>query len=394
MKRYLDRWNNTDLNLRYFLIGILFLGINHGILLTTFNNYLNDIFHMTASQRGALEFPREFPGFILIVVTGFLTSYSIRSWAVIVGIVSGIGVFGLGFISPSVQVMAIWMILWSMGDHLFIPVESSMGLHFSREGNHGRRLGQISGAKNLAMIFGALSVYLVSSFISGKTLYMWIYLIGAIFAVGSVWSFRNVHVKEDVKNEKKRFVFRIQYKYFYILNILFGARKQIFLTFAPWLLVTRFETNPGTMAILIFIASIAGVLFRQVFGIFVDRFGEKIMFIADALILIGICSGFSFSKNVYLLYFLFIFDNLMFATRIARTTYLNKIVLTKKDIPSTLSLGVTMDHLVSMTVPFLGGLLWYSFGYQYVFIAAAVIAIMSLILALLISVPEKVYQQK
>ena len=65
-----------------------------------------------------------------------------------------------------------------------------------------------------------------------------------------------------------------------------------------------------------------------------------------------------------LLYFLFIVDNLMFATRIARTTYLNKIAVEKRDIPATLSIGITMDHAESMSVPLLGGLLWTAYDYS------------------------------
>jgi len=377
----LQRWNAADRNLRLFLLGVLFLGINNGILTTSFNNYLNDLFHLSAAQRGMLEFPRELPGFILIGVTGFLASYSMRTWSVMVCILSFAGVLGLGFLSPSLYIMMIWMLLWSMGDHLFMPVESTMGLHFAHEGRQGRRLGQISGAKNLAMIAGSLSVYFLASWLSGGKLYSWLFAFAAAAAVFAAFSFGRISIPADKNKKNRRFVFRREYKYFYYLNILFGARKQIFLTFGPWVLITVFGTEPGTMAVLIMIASIAGVLFRQVFGIFVDRFGERNMFIADAVILFIICTGFALSRNVYVLYFLFIFDNLMFATRIARTTYLSRIAHNKNEIPATISLGITMDHVVSMTVPFLGGLIWNRFGYSWVFIAASALAFAVLFVA-------------
>ncbi|MGL4369000.1 MAG: MFS transporter [Spirochaetota bacterium] len=382
MSKYIARWKSADINLRFFLIGILFLGVNGGILTTSFNNYLNDLFPMDASQRGMLEFPRELPGFILIAVTGLLAAFSMRSWAVLVCIFSFAGVFGLGFFSPSVYLMMGWMLLWSMGDHLFMPVESTMGIYFAHEGKQGRRLGQISGARNLAMIAGAVGVYLLASYFSGEKLYRWLYAAGALCAILAVGAFSKIKLPAGHHADNRKFVFRKEYSYFYILNILFGARKQIFLTFAPWALITVFGTKPDTMAVLIMIASIAGVLFRQVFGIFVDRFGERNMFIADAVILFAICMGFAFSRNVNFLYFLFIFDNLMFATRIARTTYLSKISRHKNEIPATLSLGITMDHAVSMTIPFAGGLLWNSFGYASVFIAASVIAFAVLVTAL------------
>ncbi len=387
MKNLAERWNKADIHLRYFLVGVLLLGITSGILSTTFSNYLNDIFHLDETQRTALEFPREFPGFMLFAVTGLLASYSIRSWAVLVGILSGIGIFGLGYLSPSYVVMGIWMVVGSMGDHLYMPVENTMGLHLAREGKQGRRLGQITGAKNLAMIAGALLVYVAAKSFSGALLYKVLFLVAAIAAFASGFAFWKVNVKADREKKKTRFVLRKKYTLFYILNILFGARKQIFLTFAPWVLVKEYHVTPDTMAVLIMIASIAGVVFRQAFGIAVDRFGEKKVFIADALILFGICAGFALSKNVYLLFFLFIFDNLMFSTRIARTTYLNKIAHNKSDIAATISLGITMDHVVSMTLPALGGILWLAHGYQSVFVAASAIAVLSLVAGLAVKVP-------
>jgi predicted MFS family arabinose efflux permease len=387
--KLLDRWNSADINLRFFLIGIFFFGINNGILLTTFNNYLNDIFRLSATERGFLEFPRELPGFMLVAVTGILSSYSIRTWAVMVGLISAAGVLGLGFLSPNLYLMTFWMMTWSLSDHLFMPVESVMGLHLATDGRQGKRLGQISGSRNLAMIFGAGTVWIYGQFFSG-VIYPGLFAFAAVASLGAAFAFSKVKVEKDSANGKKRFVLKKEYKLFYILNILFGARKQIFLTFAPWVFVTTFGTKPETMAILILISSIAGVIFRQAFGTLTDIVGERRMFMADSIILLGVCAGFALSKNLYLLYFLFIVDNLMFATRIARTTYLNRIVLSKSDIPATISTGITMDHVVSMTIPAFGGMLWISYGYESVFFAASIIAVLGFITALKVDKKVKV----
>ncbi len=386
MRSLLDRWNKTDPILRAFLAGVFFLGINAGILSTAFNNYLNDSFRMSAGERGFLEFPREFPGFILIFVTGLLAALPIRSWAVITGILSAVGVLGLGFMSPSVKTMMVWMLLWSMGGHLYMAVESVMGLRLAKEGNHGRRLGQISGMANLAAIAGAGVIWLLAK-AAGVYVYKAAFLVAALAALASAALFARVKTATSEPGGK-RFVFRPKYKYFYYLNIIFGARKQIFLTFAPWVLVTIYGVTPAVMAALMFAAAFLGVVFRQAFGIVVDKFGERKMFIADAIILVGICAGFALSADKWLLYSLFILDNLMFATRIARTTYLNKIAEHKSDIAPTISLGITMDHVVSMTVPALGGILWAAYGYKSVFMAASLLSIAGFAVAL--SVDDKV----
>ena len=97
-KRYFyDRWTSADKNLKAFLTGIFLLGINGGILGATFNNYLNDSFTLSAAARGLLEFPRELPGFLLIAAVGVLAAFPMRTWALIVGFGSAVGVMGLGF---------------------------------------------------------------------------------------------------------------------------------------------------------------------------------------------------------------------------------------------------------------------------------------------------------
>lgn len=382
--KYHTKWKSSDPNLRAFVIGVFLLGINGGILSTSFNNYLQDTFHLSETARGALEFPRELPGFLLIALTSLLMAFSMRVWSIAVGCISAAGVLGLAFLSPITAYMTGFMILWSLADHLFMPVESTMGLQLAHEGRQGRRLGQLAGMRNFAMIFGAAIVWLADKTLPIESMYKVIFSIAAFAALAASVALSRVHIADDRKIEKKRFVFRKKYGIFYILNILFGGRKQLFLTFGPWVLITVYNTRPGTIAILIVLASVLGVLFRQIFGIVTDKLGEKVMFIADAFILFGICMGFALSKNVYILYGLLILDNLMFSTRIARTTYLSKIAEHKSDIPATLSLGISMDHIVSMTIPALGGLVWAAFGYEYVFYAASLIAVGGLITALFI----------
>jgi predicted MFS family arabinose efflux permease len=357
-----------------FFLAVFFLGVNQGIMNSTFNNYLHDMFSITASQRGFVEFPREFPGFAIALVTGLLAAFSMRAWAILVGVFSLFGVIGLGFFSPSITFMVSWMVVWSLADHLFMPIESGMGLLLAKDGGAGKRLGQIGGMRNLAMIVGTgtVAILMGGMFHFG---YKTLYSIAGFAAICSILAFSRVRLPEDRGGVNRAFVYRKRYNLFYFLCMIWGARKQVFLTFAPWLLVSRYGVTPSTMASLFLIAAALGVVFRQAFGVMVDRLGERFVLSLDSAMMLCICLGFAFSANVTLLCSLFVIDNLMFATRIARTTYLARIAKQKSDLPATLSLGVTADHMVSMTIPAVGGMLWNAAGSSMVFIAAAGVAV-------------------
>jgi predicted MFS family arabinose efflux permease len=366
--------------LKVFLAGTLLVGINNGILTATFNNYLYDTFRVSASARGLIEFPRELPGFAMIFVTGVLAAFTLRAWAVLVGLSAGAGILGLGYLSPTLSLMIFWMMLWSLGDHLFLTVEATAGLRLAEENRPGRRLGQLTGARNLSMILGTAAVWLLMDRLGFH--YSGVYAVAAATAVLAAAAFSRLRLPEDGGGRAPRFVFRRRYSRFYLLNVFWGARKQLFLTFSPWVLVSVFGTRPQTIALLVMAAAVFGVVFRQWFGVAVDRFGERAVLVVDGVLMAAICLGFALSANVWLLYVLFVLDNLMFATRIARITYLNKIAPDKRDIAPTVSMGLTLDHVVSMIIPFLGGFLWDASGYPAVFLAALAIGLGNLWLTL------------
>lgn len=382
LKNWLKSWSNADANLRWFILGVLFLGINNGILTSSFNNYMFDQFSVSAQERGLIEFPRELPGFLLIFITGALGFLSMRGWGVCVGLFSAIGVLGMGYLAPSMTPLIVWLLFWSAGDHLFMTVQSAVGLQLARANAEGRRLGQLEGARNLSMIAGTLAVWGFMEIRPGS--YGPLYALAAVMAVLASMTFARLRLPEDHAGAQRRFVFKWKYRYFYLLNILFGARKQLFLTFGPWVLISQFDTKPQTIALLLMAASAIGVVFRQYFGIVVDKLGERFMLTLDGVVFLFICLGYVWAPSIPILYGLYILDNLMFATKIARTTYLNGIIDNRSEISATVSLGITLDHVVSMTMPALGGLMWAAWGYEAVFLFAAVIALANIGASLMI----------
>jgi predicted MFS family arabinose efflux permease len=97
--------------------------------------------------------------------------------------------------------------------------------------------------------------------------------------------------------------------------------------------------------------------------------------------------GYAFIHNRGVLYFLYCLDNLLFVGGIALTTYLNRIAL-PEDLKPTLSMGVTWNHVSSVSAPLIGGFAWYFFGYQVIFVLGALLALLSLLVSQFIE-PEE-----
>jgi MFS family permease len=192
----------------------------------------------------------------------------------------------------------------------------------------------------------------------------------------------------------RRFVFRRAYGIFYVVSALFGIRKQIFLVFGSWVLVSLHHVPVSTMALLYFIAATLGVVMRPLLGDVIDWLGERVVLAADELLLLGVCLVYAFASDLLpapwdlrLLYGAYVLDIVLFALRVARTTYLKKIAVDPADITPTISLGITIDHAVAMTLPVFSGWVWETWGYRWVFLIAGAIALAGFFVCLRIRVP-------
>jgi hypothetical protein len=127
------------------------------------------------------------PGFLVFFVTAIFYFISMRNWAVLVALMSDMGILGIGAFSPTIAIMTLFMTLWSLGDHVFMMVEGSVGLELAIASKEGKRRGQISGARNLAAIPGSFIVYL--GFSRLKCSYEVLYVMAFIFALLAAYNF-------------------------------------------------------------------------------------------------------------------------------------------------------------------------------------------------------------
>ena len=387
-----DRLRNMNPQLRLFLIGMGMLGMSGGIFETTFNNFLHDTFNLTADTRGFLEFPRELPGFLTALFAGLLF-FAPETWiAGLAALAIGVGMLGLAFWGGNWYAMLCFMTLWSVGSHLVMPVRSSIGMELAQsKAEKGQRLGQIQGVSIAASIAGCLVVWIAMRY--ARSGY------GIIFAIGGVVSLVGAAMLFAMRMpgahlQRPKFVWNRRYWLYYVLSLFFGARKQVFITFGPWVLVKVFHQQAWIFAQLWIVASVLGILFQPALGRAIDRLGERTVLMADGVLTFAVCMGYGFAHllpsptaALWLLYACLVGDQLLFGTGMARDTYLAKMALKPEHVAPTLSMGVSINHVVSMSVPSIGGLMWMRYGHPSVFVAAAGIAVLMVMAASMIRIP-------
>lgn len=388
---------DTDRNYLIFLLASVFLGIGQSVDGATLTNYLKENFQMLILQRSALEFPRELPGLLVAVIIASLYSLGDMRIAVIANILAAIGMFALGMIPPDYSLVVLTIFIYSMGQHIYMPLSNSIGMSFANSGELGRKLGQVSAANTAALVISSAILWALFKFVHIS--YTTSFSIGAASFLIAAMLLSMIKPAQTVKKQI-RYIFRKEYRLYYWLCILFGARKQIFITFGPWVLVDIFKEPVTTMAMLFFMISVIGIFTKPFIGYLIDKIGEKFVLSGEAIAFFFVCLGYAFAEDMFsntfallLVNTCYILDQTLSSVSMARATYLKKIALAEEDVSPTLSLGTSIDHIVTMFLPIIGGLVWYnngSQGYKYVFLGGAFIAMINFVSARFINIKVKV----
>jgi len=378
-----------------FLIASALLGITMAVENTSLTNRLIEDLHFTAAQRTQLELPREIPGLLVVFLVGGLAFLGDVRTAAVANILGGFGLFAFGLIPAGYWPVVATLMVYNMGTHIYMPMAGVISMSFAKGDNIGRRLGEIQAINMAALIVTAGSLYLLYRFLNIP--FVVSFTIGAVAMVlaGILFLFMS---PIQTAPRRKRLVFNKKYKLFYMLCLVFGMRKQITITLVPLLLVTIYNQPVITITILFFIVSVINIFFRPWLGGFIDKKGERFVLMLEAILILIACSGFAFSKlffpeNIALIVVgvCYLIDNLFSGAGMARTTYVKRLSDDPDEVSSTLALGISLDHILSMSTPMLAGFIWVTYadyGYIYVFCGGLAIAILNLLISNRIRVPK------
>ena len=381
------------------------LGLSEGV----FNNYYKEVYDVTAAQRGFIEFPREIPGLITVVVISLMSFIGEIRLAIIAQILTIAGLLMMGLFTPPFAIMLVFLFINSMGFHLYMPLKDSIGLNIIGSENTGRQFGIINGVRTGAGFVVALGVFFGfrTGFFSFQHSIIINFLIATLFfacVVLILLKIQKLIGNPPINTGKGRFLFRKEYKFYYLLASLHGAHKQIAMVFAPWVIVSILLRQADTMAFLTMIGMFLGIFFIPFAGKMTDRLGVKTMMYAEGFsfiiiyVLFGIFSAGLMSGRfapagipVLIVYGLFIVDRMTMQLGMIRVLYLRTIAVDQSEISPTLSTGMSIDHAISILGALLGGLIWEAWGPQYVFFIAALLSLGNVLVAIML--PKKLKQE-
>jgi MFS family permease len=393
--------------LKIFFIIVAITGFGMAMSDSIMANFFKDAYNVSAVQRGFLEFPREFPGILCFLVVAFTSSFGDVRLAIVSQLLTALGALVLGLFTPAFAIMVVFLFINSVGMHLYIPLQDSIGMFIIGEENLGKRMGQYNGIRTaFAMIASAIIFFgFRAGFFSLKTQIKIPFLISAIalICIMALYFvlFSKYHIFGEIRKKRVEIILKKEYKFYYILAVLHGVQKQIMFVFAPWVLIEILSRKADTLALLGIISSFCGIFFLPTVGRWIDRYGTKKLLLAEGCLFVAVystygilSSGFT-SGNIAITGFpvifvcgLFIFDRLTMQLGMVRTAYLKSIAVDPADITPTLSTAISMDHVVSSICAYMGGLMWNEYGPQYVFFIAAGLSLLNVIVAVMIK-PQK-----
>jgi len=352
-----------------------------------FNNYLQSLQISSAELRGTLEFPRELPGILSMFAVGILFFLRENQIAAIASFIFGIGVGALAIsnISSSITLLVLFILIGSLGQHILLVIVDSIVIHISKPENRGLRLGQMRGLVNAAGLAGSAYLWIKWEYISRS--YGIDLLVSCSLSILAALIF--LAVREEKLPQKRKlkdtFIIKKRYHLYYALEVFFGARKQVFITFGFWVIVSVLDKSPAYIAKIMLIASLLGMFFKPFTGKLIQKFGERKVLIADSIALFVVCMVYAFSLKIFslptatiVISICFIVDNLLFAAGAARSSYMGRIAEKKEDITPTLYTGMAINHVTSISAAVLGGYIWtWTGSHMGAFLFAAGLAVFS-----------------
>jgi predicted MFS family arabinose efflux permease len=342
------------------------------------NNFAIEQAAFTGAEIGILQSLREIPGFLAFAVVFLLLIVREQRLALGSLLLLGLGTAVTGFF-PSVVGLYVTTVVMSLGYHYYETLQISLSLQWLERDRAPEVLGRIIAVGSFTSIVTFALIWLASD-LAGLG-YAAVYLLGGgITALVALWCWFAFPTYPEKVTQHKKMILRRRYWLYYALTFMSGARRQIFIVFAGFLMVEKFGFDVGEIALLFLLNAAINIWLAPRVGRLIHRLGERKALVFEYLGLIGVFTAYAFVEDAALAAGLYVVDHLFFALAIAIKTYFQKIA-DPKDIAATAGVGFTINHIAAVVIPVFFGYIWL-YSPPAVFLAGTAMAVVSLLLSL------------
>ncbi|WP_246814851.1 MFS transporter [Ferrimonas balearica] len=322
---------------------------------TLLNNFVVEVAQFDGAQIGLLQSLREVPGFLAFTAVFVLLVIREQTLALVAMALLCVGVALTGFFPSAIGLYAT-TVLMSIGFHYYETVNQSLTLQWLPKEKTAEFMGRALSVKAAGALLAYAAIWLLMTGLGWD--YRAMYLVSGLAGLAMLAYLITRFPRFDNPHpQHKRLILRRRYWLYYGLTFLSGARRQIFMVFAGFMMVEKFGYNVAAITGLFLINYLFNLLFAPAIGRFVQRAGERRALTVEYVGLALVFTSYAFVENAAFAGALYVIDHLLFALAIAIKSYLQKIA-DPKDLAATASVSFTINHIAAVVIPALLGLLW------------------------------------
>ena len=368
---------------KILFLSVVTFGLSYGLYKGVIDNYLAEVVSMTSFDKGVSEFFRELPGLALVFILAALYMFSAERIYKIGALVMLVGMGMQAAVPPSRVLVILSILIYSLGDHMQLGMRSTITLQYAKDGRGGVALGLQNAFHQIGMLAGYLIIIAVCFFLGSSVgLFRSVFVASALMIALGFVACLKLTGESETDASKRRFYFRKKYSKYYMLEVFYGARKQIFLTFGPYVLVLFYGASAMVLSILFAVSSVCTFLASPLVGRIIDRFGYKIVMVADTLILVVVCFFYGFAHHIFpmnVAYIVccvnYVLDSVISLASMASNVYVQDLSDNGNEVRATISTGVSVNHMITILIALFGGWIWQRLGIETLFILSAILGL-------------------
>lgn len=347
-----------------------------------FTNFAKEVVGVNGFQIGLAQAVREIPGFLTFMVMYVLLimkEHRLSAWSVVL---LGIGIGATGFFATFPGLLMTTVIM-SIGFHYFETTNKSLTVQYFDKQEAPIIFARLRGYGALANIAVGTIIWAFSFIFPYRVNFL---LLGVFVACTGIYMLSKNPVANQGLHYQNKLVLRRKYWLYYTLNFLNGARRQIFIVFAVFLLVEKYKLGVSTIAGIYVLNYALTFLTNSYISKAINVYGERVVLSLESASLFVLFLGYAFIENVWVAVILYVLDSIFFNFSIGLNTYLQKTA-DPGDLSQSTAVGFTINHISAIVIPLLGGAVWL-INWRLPFIIGGCLTVVSLYFTQKIRTPQ------